>query len=533
MLTLSLDSISGQCGDWDRAGIDLPRYDEVAMRRRTLQNPRWLHFGAGNIFRGFIASLAEQLLNGGYTDTGIIAAETFDKEIIKSIYAPYDNLALNVILYADGSSRRGINACIADCLWAPDNLKRLREIAQNQTLEVISLTITEKGYQVRDGSGGLTAPVLADINAGPDSPQNVMSIVCSLLYSRYLSGAYPVTVLSLDNCSQNGKKLQSAVMDIADGWCGRGHVPAEFLRYLSDSVAFPWSMIDKITPRPAQSVAQRLLDDGIGGMDITVTDKGTHIAPFVNAEGPQYLVVEEHFLNGRPPLEHAGVMFADRDTVMKVETMKVTTCLNPLHTALAVYGCLLGYRSIAAEMQDPLLVSLIERIGYTEGMPVVTDPGIIDPRAFIGEVINERFKNPNIPDTPQRIATDTSQKIPVRYGETLKAYRDRGLSIKDLVGIPLAIAGWLRYLVGVDDEMVSMEPSPDPMLPKLKEMLAGVTAGEPETLGRRIDPLLADSSLFGINLMESGLGDTVYDMLRSMLKGKGAVRETLKNYLKQ
>ena len=88
----------------------------------------------------------------------------------------------------------------------------------------------------------------------------------------------------------------------------------------------------------------------------------------------------------------------DRETVNNVERMKVTTCLNPLHTALAVYGCLLGYTSIAAEMRDPQLGKLVERIGYDEGMPVVVDPGILSPRDFIAEVIRDRLPNPFIPE---------------------------------------------------------------------------------------------------------------------------------------
>ena len=105
--------------------------------------------------------------------------------------------------------------------------------------------------------------------------------------------------------------------------------------------------------------------------------------------------------------------------------MKVTTSLNPLHTALAVTGCLLGYQSISAEMQDDDLVGLIKGIGYLEGLPVVENPGIIDPKQFIDEVINKRLPNPYIPDTPQRIATDTSQKVAIRYGETIKSMSKR------------------------------------------------------------------------------------------------------------
>lgn len=102
--------------------------------------------------------------------------------------------------------------------------------------------------------------------------------------------------------------------------------------------------------------------------------------------------------------------------------MKVCTCLNPLHTALAVFGCLLDYNLISAEMKNETLVKLVEGIGYKEGLPVVVNPGILDPKEFIDTVLKVRVPNPFMPDTPQRIATDTSQKLAIRFGETIKAY---------------------------------------------------------------------------------------------------------------
>ena len=115
-------------------------------------------------------------------------------------------------------------------------------------------------------------------------------------------------------------------------------------------------------------------------------------------------------------------------------------------------------------MKDGDLVSLLRRIGYEEGLPAVTDPGILDPREFLDTVLTVRFPNPFLPDSPQRIATDTSQKLSVRFGETIKAYMTSpDLDMDRLRGIPLVLAGWLRYRMAVDDDGRLMELSPDPM----------------------------------------------------------------------
>ncbi len=144
-----------------------------------------------------------------------------------------------------------------------------------------------------------------------------------------------------------------------------------------------------------------LAEDHIGGLDAVVTSKNTYIAPFVNAEECEYLVIEDAFPNGKPALDKGGIIFTDRATVDKVEKMKVCTCLNPLHTALAIYGCLLGYTLISEEMKNPLLKNMVEVIGYKEGLPVVVNPGILDPKKFIDEVVNVRIPNPFLPDSPR------------------------------------------------------------------------------------------------------------------------------------
>jgi fructuronate reductase len=195
----------------------------------------------------------------------------------------------------------------------------------------------------------------------------------------------------------------------------------------------------------------------------------------------------------------------------------------------------LGYKRISDEMKDPDLVKLIEGIGYREGLPVVINPGIIDPEKFIGEVINVRLPNPFMPDTPQRIASDTSQKIPIRFGETLKAYNVTGKNLKELKLIPLVFAAWLRYLLGIDDQGKPFEPSPDPLYESLAANLSGIGLGANRPLGQpdqaalhgKLEPVLSNPALFGLNLYEAGLGKQVEDHFAEMIAEPGAVRKVL------
>ena len=359
-------------------------------------------------------------------------------------------------------------------------------------------------------------------------------LLTKFLYSRFTAGAAPVTLVSLDNCSHNGDILKNSVMEFAAAWRQAGSVPEEFVEYLNDEkrIYFTWSMIDKITPRPAAAIEELLSADGVENVAAVHTMKNSFVAPFVNAEESQYLAIEDRFTNGRGRLEDTGVMFAGREVIDKIEKMKVCTCLNPLHTVLAVYGCLLGYDSISAEMQDDDLVRFIQNVGYVEGLPVVVEPGIIDAREFIDEVVNIRFPNPFVPDTPQRIATDTSQKIPVRFGETLKAYIAQGKQdLSFLTFIPLEFAGWLRYLLGIDDRGESFTVSSDPKLEELQSLLAGIDLGADAGALGQVRKILANSEYFGVDLYSCNLGEKVETMFLELSAGEGAVRQTLQKYL--
>lgn len=522
---------------WEEKGYALPEFDRARVKAATMENPFWVHFGAGNIFRAFQANVVQNLLNQGALDRGLVVAEGFDYEIVEKMNRPHDDYSLLVTLKADGSIEKTIVGSVVEsrALDAENEAEfgRMKEIFEKDSLQMASFTITEKGYSLVTGQGALIPDVEYDFCHGPAKPKSYMGKVAALLYTRFQAGQKPVAMVSMDNCSHNGDKLYTAISSFAEKWVEHGHAEPAFAEYINNrkKVSFPWSMIDKITPRPDASVEAILKKDGVEELEPVITAKNTYVAPFVNAEECEYLVIEDAFPNGRPALEKGGIMFTDRETVDKVEKMKVCTCLNPLHTALAVFGCILGYEKISEEMKDTELKKLVEIIGYEEGLPVVVNPGILDPKEFIDMVLSVRIPNPFMPDTPQRIATDTSQKLAIRFGETIKAYMaSESLDVNNLKRIPLVFAGWLRYLMGVNDAGQTFELSPDPLLDTVKPYVAELKLGG-QVHAEQLKPVLENKKIFGVNLYEAGMAETVTGYLNEMIAGQGAVRATLKKYV--
>lgn len=563
---------------WCESGYPRPAYDREAMVERTQKDPWWIHFGAGNIFRAFPARVADELLDKGVLDRGVLVVEGFDEELLAKAYEPFDHYSIAVTLKADGTMDKRIVGSVAGSFCIAGNVaadgmaaqpecsdwNALCHMMEKASLQMLSFTITEKGYAYRDGAGKVFGAVEADCQAGPFGGQGLVSYmgkVTALLYHRYQTshGSLGIALVSMDNCSANGKKLSEVICFYAENWVRNGLAEAGFLRWLRDEtkVSFPWSMIDKITPRPDAEVQRQLEQDGLTGMEPIITSKNTYTAPFVNAEECEYLVIEDSFPAGRPALEQGGFYFTDRATVKKAERMKVSTCLNPLHTALAVFGCLFGYDRIYEEMKDAELVSMVKRLGYVEGMPVVTDPGILKPEQFLREVLELRLPNRFMPDSPWRIATDTSQKLAVRFGETVKEYQKRGMSLDDLTVIPLVYAGWLRYLCGVNDKGEAYEVSADPKLAELESLVktlrerlfAGRNAADEakcdgqtpqdvahyadsernDSLRRQLNELFAREDIFGLSIAGTVLAEKAEDYLLKMLEGPGAVRTLLQS----
>ncbi|BDR52414.1 mannitol dehydrogenase [Bombiscardovia nodaiensis] len=528
--------------EWERAGVSLPQFDIPGMKAASASQPRWIHFGAGNLFRAVHAPIAQSLLDQGLTDSGILVAETFDPDIIRQAYQPYDDRFLQVVLHADGSMSSKLIASVVDSFPVEgqgSDWDRLASVFRQPSLQMVTATITEKGYALLDAHQQPLPWITAEFEGGPSAASSAIGVITAMLLARYQAGAYPLAMVSTDNFSRNGERFEESVLLMAQRWQAGGFVDQGFLDYLQDSskISFPLTMIDRITPNPAQSVAQNLSDKGVEGMELIRTAKGTAMATFANTEETWYWVVEDNFPGGRPPLEQAGVYLADRDTVNAADEMKVTGCLNPLHTALAVFGMLLGYPTMSQTIGQPDLKALVSRLGYDEDLPVVPDPKIFSPREFLRQVIEVRVPNPNMPDTPARISADTSQKMPIRFGRTIAKYMaSSDLQLDSLKAIPLIIAAWLRLLVGrdgqgTDDSGQSIQLSPDPRMGDLQAILGQVTLGPSAVSAQEaqsiLQPILADESIFGNDLNQTVLAGEIAELFAACCQGQGAVAATL------
>lgn len=539
-MKLTLDGIKDRQA-WEKAGIKLPGYDVEAVSKKAKDTPGWVHFGIGNIFRVFIGGIADGLLEEGVLDRGITCVETFDYDVIDKIYKPYDNLSLSVILHGDGTREYKVMGALAEAVKAqspdPKQWNRLKEIFKAKSLQLVSFTITEKGYALQKADGSWFPFVEADIKNGPDRATGAMAVLTAMLYERYKAGKYPIALVSMDNCSKNGAKLRESVLTMTEEWKKHGFVEQDFMDYVSDEsiVAFPWTMIDKITPRPSEQIAADLEAIGVEDMQPVITGKKTYIAPFVNAEKPQYLVIEDSFPNGRPALEKGfGVYMADRETVNLSERMKVTVCLNPVHSATGPLGVVQGYELFAHMLNtNEDMMKMAQMIAYDEGLPVVPNPGILSPQAFVDELFHDRFPNEYLGDTNMRLSVDVSQMVGIRFGETIKAYVKKFGDASRLTAIPLGIAGWLRYMLGVDDKGNTYELAPDPMNEEIQEQFKGIVVGKPETFTNQLKSILSNERLFFTDLYKDGVGEKIETMFREMLAGPGAVKATIHKYVNQ
>lgn len=357
---------------------------------------------------------------------------------------------------------------IKEFVHAPSNPQTVIDaIASNET-HIVSLTVTEKGYYY-DTSGNLdmSHPMVAGDLADGAVPKTAMGLLFAGLEQRMSAGGTPITVMSCDNLPGNGNLTKRILLQFCDAKNPEVH------SWIEANVSFPNSMVDRITPVPnEQTVA--LVAEKFGINDPCA----------VASESFIQWILEDNFIAGRPQLEQVGVQFVDE--VEPYEKLKVRM-LNGSHSALSYVSYLMGYRDVDVAMSDPLIADFVRRYMDEDITPTIPPVPGVDVDLYKTTLI-QRFSNPAIRDQVQRLAMDGSQKIPNAIVPPLEIQLENGGSIRWMA---FAIAGWYRYLRGIDEAGVKID---------IVDPLAGKLIDAASTEPTDATPLLTMTEIFGPKL---------------------------------
>lgn len=445
----------GQYGDQ----LVVPTYDRAAL------TPAVVHFSVGGFHRAhqllYFDEVAERRVSTGWGVVGV----GLHSRTMKDALAPQDHLYTVVERSPDGERARVVGVMV-DYHFAPDDPARVLDLLTDERTRMVSLTITGSGYRLCPSTGTFDADdvdIRADLRC-PARPRTVFGYLVEALDRRRRGGLPPFTVVSCDNMHRNGDAARDAVVGFARL---RDEVLA---RWISDRVAFPSSMVDRITPHTSpgerEAVARRY---GVDDRWPVITE------PF------SQWVIEDTFCNGRPPLDEVGVRFVP--DVASYELMK-TRLLNASHCALAYLGSLAGLRTLDEVMADPVFAHYVERMMDDEVTPLLPQPDGIDLADYKRSLL-QRFANPAISDGLARLCRRGSTKMPHHLLPSLREALAQGRPHRLLT---LALAGWFRYLQGTDERGIPLVLD-DPHAGRL-QALARAGATDPR-------PLLGFRSVFG------------------------------------
>lgn len=471
----------------------VPAYDRAALACGIV------HMSVGGFHRSHEALYIDDLLAKTPGDWMISAIGLLehDKAAIDTLNAQ-DGLYAILERKAEGDTAL-VAGAIKEAVYAPGNAGAVFKRLLDPRVKILSLTITEKGY-CYDNTGNLdtkNAGIQNDLSH-PDSPKTGLGYIVSALARRRREGLKPFTVMSCDNLPGNGHLTKKLALQFAR------EVNADLAKWIEDSVSFPNAMVDRITPRTTPEIVA-LLEQNFGLRDGW---------PVVCEDFRQW-VLEDDFRDGRPALETVGVQMVK--DVEPYEKMKVRL-LNGSHSALSYLSYLAGHRRVDLAMADPLIRKFVRRYmdeGVTPAVPPV--PGI-DLKAYKDKLI-ERFSNPAIGDQVQRLAEDGSQKIP---NAILPCIRHQLQSDGPVDMLALALAGWFRYLTGVDEKTQKIDIN-DPLSEKLMARV-------------KLDPrdcshVLSLDEIFGTDLRQSARLVMEINKALEMLHVEGSVK-TLETYLR-
>ena len=442
--------------------VSRPAYD------RSKVTASIVHFGVGGFHRAHEAMYLDRLLESGQAmDWGIcgVGALPHDRRIVDTLNRQ-DCLYTLVVKHPDGHREPRVIGSIVEMKFAPDDPQAVVDRLADDRTRIVSLTITEGGYLVNQVTGEFNAAdpsIQADL-AGDGPPTTVFGFIVAALQQRRASGRAPFTVMSCDNLPGNGNVARRMITAFA-----RLRDPG-LADWMEAKVAFPNSMVDRITPVTAPEDIQRLSEEfGV--------DDGW---PVVCEPFTQW-VLEDHFTQGRPPFEAAGVQLVG--DVEPYELMKLRL-LNASHQALCYLGYLAGYRYAHEVCQDPLFVRFLLDYMEREGSPTLPPVPGVDLDAYRRELI-ERFANPEVRDTLARLCAESSDRIPKWLVPVIKENLRTGGEIERSA---LVVASWARYAEGVDEQGQKIE-----VVDRLRDrVMAAAAAQVTEPLA-----FIRDPDLFG------------------------------------
>ncbi len=419
MIQLNLNNLD-QLGP----GVAVPEYDPRTLRTGIV------HFGVGGFHRSHEAMYLNRVLNaGGQADWGICGVGVLPGDArMRDVLAAQDHLYTLVTKSPAGETETCVIGAIHEFLFAPDDPNRVIEKLADSATRIVSLTVTEGGYSLNNATGEFDptgADIAHDLHAGA-VPRTVFGLMTEGLRRRRERGIPPFTVMSCDNIQGNGHVTQgvlSAFARLKD---------ADLGDWIAREVAFPNSMVDRITPMTTDRDRQELAAQS------GVVDGW----PVIGESFTQW-VLEDHFTLGRPPLETVGVqVVAD---VEPYELMKLRL-LNAAHQAMGYLGLLAGHTYVHEVCRLPVFVEFLLEYMGREGVPTLKPVPGMDLNVYQHELI-ERFASPAIQDTLARLIFDGSERIPKFL---LPVVRDQLARDGEIGHAALVVASWAAYLEAVN-----------------------------------------------------------------------------------
>ncbi|MFZ5965341.1 mannitol dehydrogenase family protein [Thalassococcus sp. BH17M4-6] len=428
----------------------LPNDVRVPGYRRDDHGAGIVHIGLGAFHRAHQAAYTDDALaaaGGDWRITGVsLRSDAPAQEL-----GPQNGLYTLIERDASGSRARVIGALAAAHCLRTDRDAVTAALLSDAT-RIVTITVTEKGYGLDRASGGVDPahPAIAHDLDKPSRPQGLAGLLVWALGQRRRLGRKPFTVLCCDNLPENGKVLRGLLVDFA-----RRAVP-DLADHIAEDVAFPSTMVDRITPAATQSTRD-LAEDLTGRRD----------AAAIETEGFHQWVIEDHFPTGRPGWEAGGAIFTT--DVRPYEEMKLRM-LNGAHSMLAYAGFAAGHRYVRDVMADPALSRLVTRHLRAASATFTPLEGV-DFAAYADQLA-ERFRNPHLAHETFQIAMDGSEKMPQRVFSAIPDARAGG---GDLRAFAFATAAWLRHLSQSTHDCAPYELR-DPRAGDLSDMAQGKPA---------------------------------------------------------